>query len=244
MFSEDKGNLVIGIVGGMGPYATVDLFRRLVDAFPTEKDWEKPHIIVDSYSEIPSRVRAVLYSERRDEVVDCLVASIRHLMEMGVQKIIVGCHTAHIFLPEAVKRVAGSDDCVVNIIKAAVAHCVIRKYKKLRLLASEGTVLTKIYNKAFSNTDIEIINPTEDELVNIRTLIEDVKQNKISVNSMMLFKQLVEKDHFPVILGCSELPALLHNCTLNGIDFSIEMIDPFQCAIDFIKDDWSLGRDT
>lgn len=238
MFLENKGNFVIGIVGGMGPYATVDLFRRMVDAFPTEKDWEKPHIIVDSYSEIPSRVRAVLYNERRDEVVTCLATSIQHLMKMGVQKIIVGCHTAHIFLPEALKRVAGSDDCVVNIIKAAVSHCVKNKYKKLRILASEGTVQTKIYNRAFLNTDIEIINPTEEELVDIRTLIEDVKQNKISFNSMMLFKQLVEKDHFPVILGCSELPVLLYNCTLNDIVFGIEMIDPFQCAIDLIKDDW------
>ena len=40
---------VIGIIGGMGSYATIDFFRRLVDAFPAEKEWERPRIIVDNY---------------------------------------------------------------------------------------------------------------------------------------------------------------------------------------------------
>lgn len=55
---------VIGIIGGMGSYATIDFFRRLVDAFPAEKEWERPRIIVDNYCTMPSRVRAILYNER------------------------------------------------------------------------------------------------------------------------------------------------------------------------------------
>ena len=56
----------IGILGGMGSYATVDLFRRLVDAFPAEKEWDRPRIIIDNNCTMPSRVRAILYNEKRN----------------------------------------------------------------------------------------------------------------------------------------------------------------------------------
>lgn len=66
----DRGEFVIGVLGGMGPYATVDLYKRLVDAFPTEKDWQKPWILIDSYSTIPSRVRALLYGEKNGGIIE------------------------------------------------------------------------------------------------------------------------------------------------------------------------------
>ena len=59
---------VVGIVGGMGSYATVDFFKRLVDAFPVEKEWDRPRIIIDNKCTMPSRVRALLYGEKREEL--------------------------------------------------------------------------------------------------------------------------------------------------------------------------------
>jgi len=226
-------NLVIGIVGGMGSYATVDLFKRILDAFPTEKDWEKPRILIDNYSTIPSRVRAVLYNERKDEVIECLASSIRNLMNAGnVQKIIVGCHTAHIFLPDAVKLVEGSENCVVNIIDAAVDQCVRKKFDSVRLLATEGTVQTGIYMDHLSRADINVVNPSEKELKNIRSIIEDVKQNKMSAGTAELFHKMVEKDKTPVLLGCSELPVIFRYCKESGLKFDNEVTDPFQIVID------------
>ena len=106
----EKEELVIGVVGGMGSYATVDFFRRLVDAFPAEKDWERPRIVIDNYTTIPSRVRAVLYHEREEELMDCLYSSIRNLIDIGANKIIVSCNTAHIFLPRVLERLPEGKD--------------------------------------------------------------------------------------------------------------------------------------
>ncbi|MCI8951359.1 MAG: aspartate/glutamate racemase family protein [Lachnospiraceae bacterium] len=225
-------SLIIGIVGGMGPLATVDLFRRLVEAFPSERDWEKPHIIVDSYSTIPSRVRAVLYDEKKSEVVDCLAASIRHLQDMGAQKIIVGCHTAHIFLPEVLSRLQCREDCVLNIIDSAVIYCAHAGYRSIRLLASEGTVQTKIYTMAFERVGIDIINPTEEEQIQIRSCIEAVKQNLITDEAIRSFQNLIKMDENPVLLGCSELPVMYESIQNKGICFGNDIIDPFQIVID------------
>lgn len=81
-------NFVIGIVGGMGSYATVDFFRRVIDVFPAEKEWDRPRVIVDNYCTMPSRVRAVLYGERREELVTQLTSAVAGMMNAGVDRIV------------------------------------------------------------------------------------------------------------------------------------------------------------
>ena len=58
--------MVVGILGGMGSYATVDFFRRLIEAFPAEKEWDRPRVIIDNNCTMPSRVRAILYHENEE----------------------------------------------------------------------------------------------------------------------------------------------------------------------------------
>lgn len=69
--------VAVGIVGGMGSYATVGFFKRLVDAFPARHEWERPRILIDNRCTMPSRVRAILYGERRDELVRQLAESVK-----------------------------------------------------------------------------------------------------------------------------------------------------------------------
>ena len=57
-------NYVIGVLGGMGTYATIHLFKQYADVFPAEKEWERPRIIIDNRYTMPSRVRAFLYKEK------------------------------------------------------------------------------------------------------------------------------------------------------------------------------------
>lgn len=55
-------DLVIGVLGGMGTYATINLFKQYAEVFPAEKEWERPRIIIDNRCTMPSRVRAFLYA--------------------------------------------------------------------------------------------------------------------------------------------------------------------------------------
>lgn len=107
---------VIGIIGGMGSYATIDFFRRLVDAFPAEKEWERPRIIVDNYCTMPSRVRAILYNERTDELIQDLSSSVRAMINLGAKRIILACNTSHVFLNDVIERVPESEEKILNII--------------------------------------------------------------------------------------------------------------------------------
>lgn len=108
----------LGIVGGMGSYATVDFFRRVVDAFPAQKEWDRPRILIDNYCTMPSRVRAILYDERRSELVDDLCASVKGLMNAGAERLIFACNTSHVFIPEVVKRVPEAEGRIIHIIES------------------------------------------------------------------------------------------------------------------------------
>lgn len=229
--AEEK--LTIGVLGGMGPYATVDLYKRLVDAFPTEKDWQKPRILIDSYSTIPSRVRALLYDEKTEELLDCMAGSLRWLVDAGCNKIIIACNTAHAFLPEVIKRCPQSEEFILNIIEACAEECKTKGYRRVHLLASEGTVQAEIYEKVFSRYQIEVDVPDMAELRNIRKLIEDVKQNRINAESLNLFRNLINnnKDK-PVVLGCTELPVLYGKCKAREVEMMTEIVDPLQSVID------------
>ena len=106
----------VGIVGGMGSYATVDFFRRIVDAFPAQKEWERPRILIDNYCTMPSRVRAIIYGERRNELVDDLCSSVKYLLNAGAEKIIFACNTSHVFIPEVIAKIPECAENIINII--------------------------------------------------------------------------------------------------------------------------------
>ena len=80
----------IGILGGMGSYATCGIFRRLLDAFPAEKEWERPRILIDNNCTMPSRVRAILYGENEERLIREMSESVDSLIRAGADKIIIG----------------------------------------------------------------------------------------------------------------------------------------------------------
>ena len=74
----------IGIVGGMGSYATLDFFRRILDAFPAEKEWDRPRIVIDNRCTMPSRVRAILYQEEKETIVKEMEDAVRGLLSLSL----------------------------------------------------------------------------------------------------------------------------------------------------------------
>ena len=228
---KDK-EMVVGILGGMGSYATVDFFRRLIEAFPAEKEWDRPRVIIDNNCTMPSRVRAILYHENEEYLTELLCQSVNHLAMCGANKIILACNTSHYFLPEIKKRLPEKASYLMNIIEACALVLQERKMHEVFLIASEGTIQSKIYDEVFCQYGIDIIEPSLDEYVIIREFIETIKQNKISEKKIAQFEQYLNHINYPIVLGCTELPVFLSHCRKENIlDFN-RIIDPLQCVID------------
>lgn len=230
---------VIGIVGGFGSYATLDFFNRLLESFPAKKEWDRPRILIDNYCTLPSRVRGILYHENEKEIINGLVTSIKNLMNAGATKIIITCNTAHYYLNDVYDILPESEKYIVNIIEELAIQLNANDIKEVSLIATEGTILAKVYQKTFEKYNIIINAPNEKEFFKMRELIEVVKQNKeinakVKQNFINLLKEQKNKS---VILGCTEFPVLCKYVKEDIEKENITIYDPLESAILKIKRD-------
>lgn len=228
-------NLVIGVLGGMGTYATIHLFQQYAEVFPAEKEWERPRIIIDNRCTMPSRVRAFLYKENVDELVNEMVESMQNLVTSGCNRIILACNTSHLFLDRIYEKNPFLKNNVIHIIENCVNKIQEEGLKEVFLLGSEGTIESQIYQKALQNKSIKCIVPEENEYKIIRSCIEAVKQNKYNEDVKDTFIELVNR-YDACILGCTELP-ILYEKYKDSIDGS-RTYDPLLLAVKKLKEEY------
>lgn len=231
-----KNKYVIGILGGMGTYATINLFEQYADVFPAQKEWDRPRIIIDNRCTMPSRVRAFLYNENVSQLVTEMSDSISGLIKIGgVKRLILACNTSHLFLPKIYQKVPEAKNLVINIIDECVKRIAENGVKKVYLLGSEGTIDSEVYQVALSAFGIECIAPRKEEYRLLRECIEAVKQNKYSDDIEASFNILMHKYNLPYILGCTELPILYKKYLLNS---EIEVYDPLWITLQKLKEEF------
>ena len=88
----------IGILGGMGPLATADLFRKITLLTDASCDNDHIRVYIDSNARIPDRTAAILSGGTNP--VPEMTSALRHLEACGADCIIMPCNTAHYFLPQ------------------------------------------------------------------------------------------------------------------------------------------------
>ena len=88
----------IGILGGMGPLATADLFRKITCLTKADCDNDHIRVYIDSNARIPDRTAAILSGGTNP--VPEMTSALRHLEACGADCIIMPCNTAHYFLPQ------------------------------------------------------------------------------------------------------------------------------------------------
>ena len=229
-------NMCIGVLGGMGTYATINVFRQYAEIFPAEKEWDRPRIIIDNKCTMPSRVRAFLYDENVDILVSEMVDSIKSLIYSGCNRIILACNTSHLFLPKIFEKYPESKKYIVNIIDVCSEY-LCHKAKKVFLLGSEATIESKLYQQALIKYGIETISPDKSEYSMIRNCIEAVKQNKYTEEIEEIFCSLINR-YDSCILGCTELPVLYDRCRKSGGVKCDNVIDPLYLSLTKLKKEY------
>lgn len=207
----------IGILGGMGPLATADLYKKIVQL--TEADSDRAHIrtIIDSNAAIPDRTAAIL-SGGEDPVPEMLSA-VRNLEACSVSCLIMPCNTAHYFLPRLQRETAIP---FLSMIEATAQACaLLHPGKTAALLATRGTLEAGVYNAALEACGVPFLLPEEAERDTLMHLIYDVvKASRPLEPELPCWQELLENlrkkgaDYF--ILGCTELPILADACSCPG----------------------------
>ncbi|WP_456366660.1 cysteate racemase [Thermococcus sp.] len=210
---------VIGILGGMGPLATADLFRRIVEKTPAKRDQDHPRVVIYSNPKIPDRTAFILGhgEDPRPE----LIASAKKLEECGADFIIMPCNTAH-FFAETIQR-------AINVPLVSMVEETAKAVKKMGLwkvglLATDGTIKGLVYHRALLKYGIQIAVPgrrgQEDVM---KAIYQGVKAGNLKLGRELLLKvaKRLEKRVDGLIAGCTEV-----SVALKPGDVSVPLIDP------------------
>ena len=206
-------NKTIGILGGMGPEATVYFYDGLIRKTKASRDQEHIPVIIYSDPRVPPRTDAIL--ETGPSPVPYLLEGAKKLIQGGADFIVMPCITAHYFWPE-VNRVIKFP--FVHLIDEASswATAQIPGAKQIGLVASSGTVDSGLFHTAFSRNGMEILTPRREEQDVVMDCIfgpqgikAGFREGKSRQGIVSIAKSLLKRGAQAVIAGCTEVPLVL-----------------------------------
>lgn len=215
----------LGVIGGLGSKATAYFFNQLVDMTDAVSDQEHIEVIIHNHPQIPDRTSYILGKSDLNPM-PVLLEDTNKLLAMGCDAIYVPCNTAHYFINQFDQELKGR---FIHMIEETVREVQKRNQKKVLLLATSGTVETKLYQKAFEDVDIECVILESSLQTQLMSLIYDkIKAGKSAddkdVEPFFHFAQKMNVES--VILGCTELSILKGELKLSAF-----YIDAMECAI-------------
>lgn len=214
---------IIGILGGMGPAATADLYTKLIAATPATRDQEHLHVIIWADPSVPDRTDALLHGGA--DPMPLLLRGARALAADGADLIAIPCNTAHAFLSALARDVAVP---FLDMMEETASFVELHHptIARVGLLATSGTCQVGLYQEAFARHHVEVVVPP-DALQErcVTAAIRRVKMGDSGAGVTALLQEaaagLVTRGAEAVITGCTELPLVFHDG-----DAAVPVIDP------------------
>jgi len=175
------GKRVIGILGGMGPEATVELMARVIRAVDARDDADHIPLLVDQNPQVPSRI-ARLIEGRGADPAPVLQAMARRLEGAGAQALAMPCNTAHHYAAD-IRAVVGIP--FLDMIAASVAAL---DAGQVALLASPAVRRAGVFDAALAGR--EVAHPDPDEAL---ALIRRIKSHGATAEARADFARLAQQ---------------------------------------------------
>ena len=206
----------LGILGGMGPLATADFFKKIVQMTNANSDQEHIRVLMDDNPQIPDRT-AFIMGEGKDPTRE-MVRSALKLEYMGADFIAMPCNTAHRFHSVIQSFL---DVPLLNMVDLT-GNYIKRTWpskKRVLLLATTGTYAAGIYNFALESRGIELVIPDKEAQNELMQWIYRVKKDG-TIPTLSAVNAMIQKQtcgvQMPIILGCTELPVIIDTLKIQG----------------------------
>lgn len=205
----------LGLIGGLGPAATVDLYDKIVKATPAKNDQEHFKVVIEQNPQIDDRT-ACLLNGGPDPTI-AMYNCAKRLERDGCDYIIIPCNTAHAFLPRMLRHLnvpfIDMQQTMLDEIKAKFGDDA-----RVGLMATSGTIATGIYGKKAEKMGMKMFTPDEDHQASVMKAIYGPKGAKAGFTTGECYDDLYRGAEYLVktydcnvlILGCTELPLIFH----------------------------------
>jgi aspartate racemase len=198
----------IGILGGMGPGASADLYQRIIvyaqKKYRAEQDYDYPPMIIYN---LPLIGFSEMGFENPDIVKQQLIAGVKKLEQAGSDFIAIACNTVHYFYDD---MQAAVNIPIINIMEATVARVREKNYGRVGVLCSESMNKLGLYQTVLANSAIEshLVDESKQKILN--SVILHVMSGSQGPEQKEQIKKIIDdftaRGDEAIILGCTELP--------------------------------------
>lgn len=214
----------VGVLGGVGPLATVYFMNMIIDMTDADTDQEHINMLVSNHATIPDRTEYILKKSINSPLED-MIDDAKMLEAAGCRFIVIPCNTAHYFFEDIKNSVSIP---VLNIIKEAINYASEmgskknreRSIKRLGILATEGTVSSGTYSFYGKTEGVECVAPDEEYQKKVNHMIYGRVKAGLSV-SLTEMEDVIEhmrnKGCDAVIMGCTELSVIYRDLKLDEL---------------------------
>ena len=199
----------VGVIGGMGPAATVDFMDKLLKATEAPTEQDNLRLLVDCNPHVPDRNHLTPDGPQPGPV---LAEMARGLERSGADFVVMACNTAHAYEGEILAALGVP---FVSLIAETAAMLKARypAVKRVGLLAAAGCLDARLYQDAFARDGVESLTLDAEGLHRFMTLLYEIKRGAVSAASRAemraLADLLIAAGAEVVVAGCTEVPLVL-----------------------------------
>ncbi|OFQ99939.1 aspartate/glutamate racemase family protein [Alloscardovia sp. HMSC034E08] len=160
-----------GVIGGMGPLATVEFYNRLVRKSPANSDNEHADVIILNHATIPDRTRCIM-NHRDDDFLNAIRPDFDLLNSLGVKVIAIPCNTSHYYYD---KLCEFTDIPIVNMVESSIIEAKKRGFTRACVFCTEGTASSGIYERYALKHGLTIVELDEADRTAMMDTIYSIK---------------------------------------------------------------------
>jgi aspartate racemase len=205
----------LGVIGGMGPLATVKFYDKVVLNTDAHNDNEHIDLVVLNHSTMPDRTRCII--EKKDlEFLNVIKKDLEILDNIGVDVVAIPCNTSHYFYDGFSKY---TNLKIINMIEETILEIKRRGVKQVAVFGTIGTLNSKVYDKYAQKYGIEVKELSDEDKNSVMDIIYKIKETNNLENKefIEILNKYCDKDTIGII-ACTEL-SLLDICkSINTID--------------------------
>lgn len=207
---------VVGVLGGMGPLATVDFMRKMIESTPADADQDHVPVVVSCIPQVPDRTAA--FRGEGESPLGAMVGSGRRLLAAGVGLVVIPCNTAHLWFDD-VQEALGLP--MLHLVDAAMDEALasVADEGKVGLLATDATLASGLYSNRRhpDGRKVAWLLPTAGEMLGlVMPGIAAVKAGQLGSGAGLLGKAaqaLRIRGADALVLGCTEIPLVLDSAS-------------------------------
>ena len=203
---------IIGILGGMGPEATLLFFKKILVNTNAAKDQDHARLVIFNDPQIPERLPAI--EGQGESPLPMMIKGLLSLKSAEANFAVIPCVTAHYFLPQLKeKRILP----IISIIEATISY-IKENYAFINcvgLMAALGTIKTGLFQRELAKKKISTLISEESDLQKVQNNIFAIKntasgnRKRIKRELIKIGQKLIKKGAQGIIIGCTELPIVL-----------------------------------